>query len=72
MLAVVVVGSGPTGQVLGGELAMSGVDVSVSEQRSVSELEDSRAEGLYFSALKVLRRRGMVTRSWGRASWGTA
>lgn len=72
MREVVIVGSGPTGLMLGGKLALVGVDVAVVERRSTSELADSRAGGFHSRALEVLHQRGMVTRFWVRLCWGRA
>src|SRR4029079_12094970 len=40
--AVVIAGAGPTGMMLGAELALAGVDVVLVERRATSELEGSR------------------------------
>lgn len=44
--AVVVVGAGPTGLLLAGELALAGVDVAVVERRPSQELSGGRALGI--------------------------
>ncbi|HET6637702.1 MAG TPA: FAD-dependent oxidoreductase, partial [Gemmatimonadota bacterium] len=44
--AVVIVGGGPTGLMLAGELALASVDVAVLERRPDQELAGSRAGGL--------------------------
>ena len=44
--AVVVAGGGPTGLMLGGELALAGVDVAIVERRASQHLLGSRAGGL--------------------------
>ena len=72
MHEVTIVGSGPTGLMLGGKLALAGVDVAVVKRRSTSELVDSRAGGFHSRALEVLRQRGMATRFSVRSCWGHA
>ncbi len=62
--AVVIVGAGPTGMMLGAELALAGVDAVIVERRATSELEGSRAGagGLHSRTLEVLDQRGVVDR----------
>jgi 2-polyprenyl-6-methoxyphenol hydroxylase-like FAD-dependent oxidoreductase len=60
--AVVVVGGGPTGLMLGSELTLAGVDVVVVERRATQELDGSRAGGLHARTLEVLDQRGVVDR----------
>ena len=62
--AVVIVGAGPTGMMLGAELTLAGVDVVVVDRRATSELEGSRAGagGLHSRTLEVLDQRGVVDR----------
>jgi 2-polyprenyl-6-methoxyphenol hydroxylase-like FAD-dependent oxidoreductase len=60
--AVVVVGGGPTGMMLGAELTMAGTDVLVVERRETPELESARAGGLHARTLEVLDQRGVVDR----------
>ena len=62
--AVVIVGAGPTGMMLGAELTLAGVDVVIVERRPTSELEGSRAGagGLHSRTLEVLDQRGVVDR----------
>jgi len=43
--AVVIVGGGPTGLTLAGELALAGVDVAIVERRANQDLTGSRAGG---------------------------
>ncbi|HVM66632.1 MAG TPA: FAD-dependent monooxygenase, partial [Acidimicrobiales bacterium] len=45
--AVVIAGAGPTGMMLGGELALAGVDVAIVERRTTTHLDGSRAGGLH-------------------------
>ncbi|MFW8604428.1 FAD-binding protein [Rhizobium leguminosarum] len=60
--AVVVVGAGPTGMMLAGELALAGVDVAIVERRPNQELAGTRAGGLSARTLEVLDQRGIVDR----------
>ncbi|MFA9431749.1 FAD-dependent monooxygenase [Egicoccus sp. AB-alg2] len=60
--AVVVVGAGPTGLMLAGELALAGVDVVVVERRTSQDLDGSRAGGLHARTLEVLDQRGIADR----------
>lgn len=59
---IVIVGGGPTGLMLAGELALAGVDVAIVERRSTKELAGSRAGGLHARSLEVLDQRGIVDR----------
>lgn len=52
--AVVIVGGGPTGMMLGAELALAGVDAVVLEQRPDQGLDGSRAGGLHSRAIELL------------------
>jgi 2-polyprenyl-6-methoxyphenol hydroxylase-like FAD-dependent oxidoreductase len=60
--AVVVVGAGPTGLMLAGELALAGVDVVVVERRAGQDLAGSRAGGLHSRTIEVLDQRGIAER----------
>ncbi|WP_231954957.1 FAD-dependent monooxygenase [Occultella aeris] len=62
MADVIVVGSGPTGMMLAGELALARVDVSIVEQRPTSELAGSRAGGIHSRTIEILDQRGIVDR----------
>ncbi|SDP32371.1 FAD-dependent oxidoreductase [Afipia sp. GAS231] len=59
---IVIVGGGPTGLMLAGELALAGVDVAVIERRPTKALAGSRAGGLHARSLEVLDQRGIVER----------
>jgi 3-(3-hydroxy-phenyl)propionate hydroxylase len=68
--AVVVAGGGPTGLMLGGELALAGVDVAIVERRASQHLMGSRAGGLHSRTIEVLDQRGIADRflSQGQAA----
>ena len=60
--AVVIVGGGPTGLMLAGELALAGIDVAIVERRSSQELVGSRAGGLHARTTEVFDQRGIADR----------
>lgn len=60
--AVVIAGGGPTGLMLAGELALTGVDVAIVERRSNQDLIGSRAGGLHARSIEVLDQRGIADR----------
>ena len=62
MPEVIVVGSGPSGMMLAGELALAGVDVVVIERRPTGELAGSRAGGIHSRTIEVLDQRGIADR----------
>ena len=59
---VAIVGSGPAGLMLAGELALAGVDVAILERRLTSELVGSRAGGFHARTLETLDQRGIADR----------
>ena len=62
MVDVVVVGAGPTGLMLAGELALAGVDVVIVERRSTADLVGSRAGGFHARTIEILDQRGIAER----------
>jgi 2-polyprenyl-6-methoxyphenol hydroxylase-like FAD-dependent oxidoreductase len=60
--AVVIVGGGPTGLMLAGELALAGIDVVIVERRASHEVHSSRAGGLHSRTIEVLDQRGLADR----------
>ena len=60
--AVVIVGGGPTGLMLAGELALAGVDVVIIERRTNQDVEGARAGGLHARIIEVLDQRGIADR----------
>jgi 2-polyprenyl-6-methoxyphenol hydroxylase-like FAD-dependent oxidoreductase len=62
MHTVVVVGGGPTGMMLAGELALAGIDVAIVERRANQELAGSRAGGLHSRSIEIFDQRGIADR----------
>ncbi|MBV9237502.1 MAG: FAD-dependent monooxygenase [Xanthobacteraceae bacterium] len=59
---VLIVGAGPTGLMLAGELALAGVDVTIIERRASQDLIGARAGGLHARTIEVLDQRGLADR----------
>lgn len=59
---VVIVGSGPTGLMLAGELRLAGVDALVLERRPSQELAGSRGGGIHARSIELLDQRGIAER----------
>ncbi|MET1087920.1 MAG: FAD-dependent monooxygenase, partial [Arthrobacter sp.] len=60
--AVVIVGGGPTGLMLAGELALARADVAIVERRHSQDLAGARAGGLHARTIEVLDQRGIAGR----------
>jgi 2-polyprenyl-6-methoxyphenol hydroxylase-like FAD-dependent oxidoreductase len=59
---VVIAGGGPTGMMLGAELALAEVDVAIVERRNGQELVGRRALGLLSRTIEVFDQRGVADR----------
>jgi 3-(3-hydroxy-phenyl)propionate hydroxylase len=62
MSDVIVVGAGPTGLMLAGELALADVDVEVLERRTTAELVGTRARGFHARTIEIFDQRGIAER----------
>src|SRR3954452_16802199 len=62
MYDVAIVGGGPTGLMLAGELALAGIGVAILERRSTSDLVGSRARGFHARTIEILDQRGIADR----------
>lgn len=62
MADVIIVGSGPSGMMLAGELALAGVDVAVMERLPTGALTESRAGGFHCRTIEILDQRGIAGR----------
>jgi 2-polyprenyl-6-methoxyphenol hydroxylase-like FAD-dependent oxidoreductase len=60
--AVVIAGGGPTGLMLAGELALTGVNVAIVERRASQDLPGARAGGLHSRTIEVFDQRGIADR----------
>jgi len=60
--AVIIVGDGPTGMMLGAELTLAGVDVAIVEQIAGERPGGSRSGGLHARTIEVLDQRGVAER----------
>lgn len=58
----VIVGCGPTGLMLAGELRLAGVDAVVLERRPSQELAGSRGGGIHSRTIELLDQRGIAER----------
>jgi 2-polyprenyl-6-methoxyphenol hydroxylase-like FAD-dependent oxidoreductase len=59
---VVIVGAGPTGLMLAGELALANVDVVIVERRASRDLTGTRAGGLHSRTIEMFDQRGIADR----------
>ena len=59
---VVIVGGGPTGMMLAGELRLAGVDALVLERRESEDLAGSRGGGFHARTIELLDQRGIADR----------
>ncbi|MGD9740907.1 MAG: FAD-dependent monooxygenase [Bauldia sp.] len=59
---VLIAGGGPTGLMLGAELALAGIDVAIVERRPSQELAGSRSGGLHARTIEILDQRGIGDR----------
>src|SRR6478736_5750869 len=59
---VTIVGAGPTGLMLAGELALTGVDVVVLERRQTADLVGTRARGFHSRTIELFDQRGIAER----------
>jgi 3-(3-hydroxy-phenyl)propionate hydroxylase len=62
MTEVIVVGSGPAGMMLAGELALAGIVATVVERRTTGDLAGSRAGGFHSRTIEILDQRGIADR----------
>src|SRR5689334_5553798 len=60
--AVVIVGGGPSGLMLAGELALAGIDVAIVERRRNQDIAGRRAGGLHARTIEVFDQRGIADR----------
>jgi 2-polyprenyl-6-methoxyphenol hydroxylase-like FAD-dependent oxidoreductase len=60
--SVIVVGAGPTGLMLAGELALAGVDVAIVERRPDQAVAGMRARGVHARTIELFEQRGIAER----------
>jgi len=60
--AVVIVGGGPTGMMLAGELTLAGVNAVIIERRPTRDVVGSRAGGFHSRSIEILDQRGIADR----------
>jgi 2-polyprenyl-6-methoxyphenol hydroxylase-like FAD-dependent oxidoreductase len=63
---VLIVGGGPTGLMLAGELGLAGIDAAIIERRINQGLVGTRAGGLHARTIEVLDQRGIADRFLSR------
>ncbi len=59
---VTIVGGGPTGLMVAGELALAGVDVEIVERRTTADLVGTRARGFHSRTIEIFDQRGIADR----------
>jgi len=59
---VIIIGCGPAGMFLAGDLALAGIDVAIVEKRTTRERPGGRAGGLHIRTLEILDQRGIADR----------
>ena len=59
---VTIVGGGPAGLMVAGELALAGVDVEILERRSTPDLVGTRARGFHSRTIEIFDQRGIADR----------
>ncbi|GAB4000772.1 hypothetical protein GCM10029992_33900 [Glycomyces albus] len=69
MKSIIVVGAGPTGLLLAGDLAEAGLDVIVIEKRPAGLSNLSRAFGVHARTMEVLDMRGLAEQLLSYASY---
>ncbi|HEX5861903.1 MAG TPA: FAD-dependent monooxygenase [Nocardioides sp.] len=62
MYDVTIVGGGPTGLMLAGELALAGIEVVILERRTTTDLVGTRARGFHSRTIEIFDQRGIVDR----------
>ena len=62
MYDVTIVGGGPTGLMLAGELALAGIEVAILERRTTTDLVGTRARGFHSRTIEIFDQRGIADR----------